>query len=170
LKNIFLIGMPSSGKTTLGKELARHIRYRFLDTDALIVREEGLTINELFASKGEGYFRTAEARVLRAIRPNSKLIVSTGGGMPCFYDNMAYIKQHGISVFLDVSPEIIAERMQRHSINDRPLFDKDSTELVEVLRKKYTERYPVYSEANIRINGETDAKDLVKLLESALSR
>ncbi|MFN8343549.1 MAG: shikimate kinase [Spirosomataceae bacterium] len=154
MKNIFLIGLPSSGKTTLGKQLARHIRYRFVDTDALIVKEEGMTVNAIFSAKGEAYFRAAEARILRAIRPESKLIIATGGGMPCFHDNMAYIKANGISVFLNVRPEHIVERMLRHEANDRPLYQKNDDQLLENIRHKYNERLPFYSQADVVLEGE----------------
>lgn len=153
MKNIFLIGLPSSGKTTLGKQLARHIRYRFVDTDALIVKEEGMSINDIFKTKGETYFRTAEARILRAIRPESKLIIATGGGMPCFHDNMAYIKANGISIFLNVHPQQIVERMLRHEANDRPLYQKNDRQLLENILQKHKERLPFYSQADVVLEG-----------------
>ncbi|MEZ4904275.1 MAG: shikimate kinase [Spirosomataceae bacterium] len=154
MKNIFLVGLPSSGKTTLGKQLARHIRYRFVDTDALIVKEEGMDINTIFAQKGEPYFRAAEARILRAIRPDSKLIVATGGGMPCYHNNMGYIKTHGISVFLDVPPEKIVERIQRHEANDRPMYQKNDDQLLRNLQQKYQDRLPFYKQADAVLEGE----------------
>jgi len=153
MKNIFLIGMPSSGKTTLGKELARHIRYRFLDTDRLIVKQTGMEINAIFAQKGEAYFRELERDTLRAIRPDSKLIVSTGGGMPCFFDNMEYIKAQGLSVFLDVPPENLHQRMKHHCANDRPLYDPTDAQLLQILRQKYTDRLTFYSQADITLRG-----------------
>ncbi|HEY0110857.1 MAG TPA: shikimate kinase, partial [Fibrella sp.] len=111
MKNIYLVGMPSSGKTTLGKRLARELHYHFIDTDRVITREEGRSIADIFAQQGEAYFREAEARVLRTIKPGGSLVVATGGGMPCFHDNMGYIKSTGVSVFLDVAPDILAQRM-----------------------------------------------------------
>lgn len=154
MKNIFLIGLPSSGKTTLGKQLARHVRYRFVDTDVLIVKEEGMPIPDIFAQKGEPYFREAEARILRAIRPDSKLVIATGGGMPCFHDNMDYIKANGLSVFLDVSPEQIVERILRHSTDDRPLYQKNDGQLLNNLREKYESRLGFYSKADFTLHGD----------------
>ena len=154
MKNIFLIGLPSSGKTTLGKQLARHVRYRFVDTDVLIVKEEGMPIPDIFAQKGELYFREAEARILRAIRPDSKLVIATGGGMPCFHDNMDYIKANGLSVFLDVSPEQIVERILRHSTDDRPLYQKNDGQLLNNLREKYESRLGFYSQADFILHGD----------------
>lgn len=170
MKNIFLIGLPSSGKTTLGKQLARHIRYRFLDTDTLIVKEEGMSINEIFAQKGEAYFRTAEARILRAIRPESKLIVATGGGMPCFHNNMDYIKENGISVFLNVTPEQIVERMLLHGANERPLYQKTDSQLFKNIQQRYADRLPIYSQADFELAGENiHIRQLIEVLQNALT-
>jgi shikimate kinase len=169
MKNIFLVGLPSSGKTTLGKQLARHIRYRFVDTDVFIVKQEGMSINEIFAQKGEPYFRQAEARILRAIRPDSKLIVATGGGIPYFYENMAYIKENGISIFLDVAPEEIVNRIQRHSSNDRPTYQKQDMQLLENLQQKYRDRLPFYTQADFTLKGENlHIKQLLDILQEAV--
>ena len=145
--------MPSSGKTTLGKELARHIRYRFVDTDRLIVKQEGLEISEIFAQKGENYFRELERDILLAIRPDSKLIVSTGGGMPCFFDNMDYIKAQGISVFLNVEPESLYKRMKHNNSESRPLYQPTDENLLQNLRQKHQDRLPFYSRADIVLQG-----------------
>ena len=145
--------MPSSGKTTLGKELARHIRYRFVDTDRLIVKQEGMEITEIFAKKGEDYFRELERDILRAIRPDSKLIVSTGGGMPCFFDNMDYIKAQGLSVFLDVEPENLYKRMRHNNAENRPLYQPTDENLLQNLRQKHQDRLPFYSRADIVLQG-----------------
>ncbi|AEI51709.1 shikimate kinase [Runella slithyformis] len=170
MKNIFLVGLPSSGKTTLGKQLARQLRYRFVDTDVLIVKEEGMSINAIFAQKGEPYFREAEARILRAIRPDSKLIVATGGGVPYFHDNMAYIKENGISVFLDVAPEEIVDRIQRHSSNDRPTYQKQDTQLLENLQQRYRDRFPFYSQADFTLKGESlNIRQLLNVLQEVVT-
>ena len=93
MKNIFLVGMPSSGKSTLGRRLARALGYRFADLDKLIVQDQKRTIPEIFASEGEDYFRKVEQRILRATQQNRSLVVATGGGAPCFFDNMDFIKR-----------------------------------------------------------------------------
>ncbi|MBU1820351.1 MAG: shikimate kinase, partial [Bacteroidetes bacterium] len=92
MKNIFLIGMPSSGKTTLGKKLARALGYRFVDLDKLIVSDQKKSIPDIFREHGEPYFREVESRILQDTRPDHWLVVSTGGGAPCFFDNMDFIK------------------------------------------------------------------------------
>lgn len=161
MRNIFLVGMPSSGKSTLGKRLARQLGYRFVDTDKLVIREAGgRSINDIFQTDGEVYFREVEKKVLHTIQPDSRLVVATGGGMPCFHDNMAYIKTAGFSIFLDVAPEQLLERMLRHSQNDRPLFNQQDPTLLENLRQKYADRRNFYLQADLTIAGETVVEDL----------
>jgi len=168
LKNIFLVGMPSSGKSTVGKRLARELGYTFVDTDRLIIREEGQSINDIFREKGEGYFREAERRVLRTIQPDARLVVATGGGMPCFHGNMEYINETGFSVFLDVSPEVLLGRMYRHGEDDRPLFRPGDPALLENLRQRYNDRRPVYAQARLIVNGDTDLDSLLRQVTSQL--
>ena len=170
MKNVFLIGMPSSGKSTIGKRLARRLGYRFVDTDKLIVRKEGQSINAIFQTQGEPYFRELESRVLRSIEPEAGLIVATGGGMPCFNENMAYIKTAGISVFLDVPVEELVNRMQQHGQNDRPLFNHQDPALLETLRKRYHDRRLYYEQADLLVSGETEATHLLNRLRAHLSQ
>lgn len=162
MKNIFLIGMPSSGKSTLGRRLAQSLGYRFVDTDRQIIREQRQSINDIFQQKGEDYFRELERRVLRTIRPGSSLVVSTGGGMPCFHDNMAYIKQTGISVFLDVPSQELAGRMIRHNADDRPLFHPTDPELLATLQQKYDNRRRFYQQADVIMQYPFDAEDMLE--------
>ena len=162
MKNIFLIGMPSSGKSTLGKRIANALHYRFVDTDKLIVRQEGRSIADIFAQAGEAYFREAEQRVLRTFRPGSSLVVSTGGGMPCFHDNMTYINATGISVFLDVPVDILVRRILAHAHEDRPLNNPSDPELPTVLQNRYVTRLPFYNQANVIISGETTEEEVLR--------
>lgn len=154
--------MPSSGKSTLGKRVAALLHYRFLDTDRLIVREEGRSIADIFAQLGEGYFREAERRVLRTIRPGGSLVISTGGGMPCFHDNMDYINATGVSVFLDVPVATLYSRMVTHAQHDRPLYSPSNPDLLRSLQERYEARLPFYSQANIHIPGEPDEEEVLR--------
>jgi shikimate kinase len=168
MKNIYLIGMPSSGKSTLGKRMADILHYRFVDTDRLIVREEGRSIAEIFAQSGEAYFRDAERRVLRTIRPGGSLVVSTGGGMPCFHNNMDYINATGVSVFLDVPVSTLYSRMLTSAQYDRPLYQPNDPDLLSDLQQRYENRLPFYSQASIIISGETNEDDVLKLVGERL--
>lgn len=156
--------MPSSGKTTLGKRIAETLHYRFIDTDKLIVRDESRSIPEIFAESGEDYFREAERRVLRTIRPGDSTVVSTGGGMPCFHNNMDYINTSGISVFLDVPVEVLVRRILAHGADDRPLNNPTDPDLLNTLQQRYTNRLPYYSQAHITITGETTEEQVLRKL------
>lgn len=156
--------MPSSGKSTLGKRLARALQYRFVDTDRIIVREEGKSINAIFEQQGEDQFRAIESRVLRTVKAGNALVVSTGGGMPCFNNNMAYIKANGITVFLDVAVETLYQRMVAHATPDRPLFDHTDPTLLDTLRRRYELRLPIYQQADITVTGETNEQTVLRQL------
>lgn len=164
--NIYMIGMPSSGKSTLGRQLAKELGYDFMDLDKRIEVLEGKKIKEIFRLDGEETFRKLEADHLRKIPADSKLVIATGGGTPCFHDGMAYIKENGISVFLDVNPEKLEDRMKMSRRNNRPMFDLEEEDLLENLRQTYEERSPIYKQADITIEGDTDANTIMWILDA----
>ena len=109
---LFLIGMPGSGKTTLGRALAAHFALPFVDLDAEIVAHAGQSISGIFQQHGEAHFRQLEAEVLRlvAARPGP-LVLATGGGTPCFHNNLAVLNAAGITLWLDVPAVVLAARL-----------------------------------------------------------
>lgn len=167
MKNIFLIGMPSSGKSTLGRQLAKRLDYQFIDMDDLIINQELSSVFEIFKYKGEDYFRQVESKVLKGIKPNQKLIIATGGGVPCFFDNMDFIKANGTSIFLNVQPEDLLKRIQKSEGNNRPLIDKRKTNeiLLNELRERYENRLKFYQQADIQIDGSIEVEQILWLLE-----
>ncbi|MPR36867.1 shikimate kinase [Salmonirosea aquatica] len=168
MKNVFLVGMPSSGKSTLGRKLARALNYRFVDLDKLIVKDQKKTIPEIFREKGEGYFREVESRILHQTRPNQWLVVATGGGAPCFFENMAFIKATGISVFLNIPPAELAHRILQHGKDDRPLLS-GVTQLEHELEERLRFRLPFYTQADFTVTPETCKINLIlELLRSYL--
>ena len=167
MKNIFLTGMPSSGKSTLGRQLAKRLDYQFIDMDDLIVNQEISTISEIFKYKGEDYFRQVESKILKGIKPNQKLVVATGGGVPCFFDNMDFIKANGTSIFLNVQPEDLLKRIQKSEVNNRPLIDKKKSNeiLLNELKERYEYRLKFYEQADIQIDGSVEVEQILWLLE-----
>lgn len=167
MKNIFLIGMPSSGKSTLGRQLAKRLDYQFVDTDELIENQEIASISDIFKYKGEDYFRLIENKILKSIQPNQKIIVATGGGMPCFHNGMDFIKSNGTSIFLNVSPEDLLKRIQKSDINNRPLIDKrqKEDELLISIKNRYEARLQFYEQADVQIDGSIDVEQILWLLE-----
>src|SRR6188768_135637 len=97
---IFLIGLPGSGKTTLGKQLAERLGYAFVDTDEEIVKREGRSIPDIFTQDGEDKFRLMEKEVLEELVGKTNTVVSTGGGLPCFHQNMFMIRNKGMAIYL----------------------------------------------------------------------
>lgn len=159
--------MPSSGKSTLGRQLAKRLNYQFVDTDDLIENQEIATVSDIFKYKGEEYFRLVESKILRGIEANQKLIVATGGGMPCFHNGMEFIKANGTSIFLNVPPEDLLKRIHKSDANNRPLINKTTSqeELLESLKKRCENRKQFYEQADIQIDGSIDVDQILWLLE-----
>lgn len=161
-----MLGMPSSGKSTLGRQLAKELNYDFIDLDRKIEVSEGKKINEIFNLDGEAYFRRIETEHLKKIDVDTKLVIATGGGTPCFNDNMDHIKSSGISIFLDVKPNKLEERMRNSKKNNRPLFNLESDSLEDTLLKTYESRLDFYKKADIVIEGDTDANTIMWILDA----
>jgi shikimate kinase len=168
--NIFMLGMPSSGKSTLGRQLAKELNYEFIDLDKKIEVSEGKKISEIFSLEGEEYFRKVESEQLKKIDKNTKAVIATGGGTPCFHDNMKYIKENGISVFLDVSPEKLEERMRASKRNYRPLHNLESENLLDKLNNTYNEREQFFKMADIVIEGDTDANTILWIIDAHFAK
>ena len=167
MKNIYLIGMPSSGKSTLGKELARNLSYTFTDMDKLIETREQKTISEIFSNQGEAHFRELEKKTLQGFQPDQSMVIATGGGVPCFHDNMQFIKNNGVSVFLNVELDDLAKRLYKAQGNNRPLLDKSQSEeaFIASIKKTYEERLPFYKQADIQVDGEINVSQLLWLID-----
>jgi shikimate kinase len=118
---IYLIGYMGSGKSTVGKGLAKKLNLQFIDLDNYIEERNFKTIPEIFASVGEVGFRKIEQHALKEIAEFENVVVATGGGAPCFFDNMELIKRTGVSVYLNGTPRILAERLL-NSKTERPLM------------------------------------------------
>jgi shikimate kinase len=136
---IFLMGMPGSGKSTFGKKLAAKLDYLFLDLDEYIENKTQKTVSELFSEKGEPFFRELETLYLtEIIGQKNKLVLSLGGGTPCYNNNIELIKQSGTSIYLDAPVKLLADRIMS-SENVRPMFKhltKDETLIkLEELKK-----------------------------------
>ena len=139
---VYLIGFMGAGKTSLGKELALKFKFNFLDLDEVIENETGEELTDIF-SRSEDEFRKIEADTLRSLT-FSNTVFSLGGGTPCFYDNMDFIKQAGISVYIQVSEEELFNRLKFHR-QIRPLImDKDEEELKEYIHDLLSEREKFY--------------------------
>ncbi|HYV92247.1 MAG TPA: shikimate kinase [Chitinophagales bacterium] len=152
MSNIFLLGFMGSGKTFLGKQLAEMMNYEFIDLDEVIEKSEGSSISGIFSSKGEEYFREKESISLKSFSETRNAIIATGGGTPCFHDNMNWMNEHGITVYLNHSPEILFQRLKPEA-DHRPLLSgKSDEELLHFIQTKLQERNPFYSQSHLIVN------------------
>lgn len=143
-----------SGKSTLGKRLARKISFEFMDMDHFLEQQEGLSIEELFSQRGEAYFRQQEAGLLQSLDPARDMVVATGGGAPCHGNNMELMNQKGVTVYLKMSAASLVSRLQ-NARAVRPLIKELSGEqLREYVQQKLQEREPVYGKAKCIVKGE----------------
>lgn len=152
---LFLIGMPGSGKSTLGRALALHYAVPFLDLDAEIVARAGQVIPAIFMQHGEAHFRRLEAEVLRELvaRPEP-LVLATGGGTPCFHDNLVVLNAGGLTLWLDVPVPTLAARLAAVAETaSRPLLaTAGPTE--KWLNETLGTRAQFYQQARLRCSGD----------------
>ncbi len=150
---IFLIGFMGSGKTTLGRKLASRMGYEFIDLDHKLEQQVELSIAEYFQIFGEDAFRQLESEVLKKTEYPENAIISTGGGLPCYFDNMDWMKANGKSVYIKLSPKTLADRLETGK-EERPLLqDKHGDALVAFIEQKLNEREKFYSQASIIVDG-----------------
>lgn len=152
---LYLIGLPGSGKSFLGKQLAEEAKIPFIDLDKTIEQEVGVSISKIFSDKGEEYFRSLEAVVLRHKSLEDEFVMACGGGTPCFHDNMTFMNASGKTIFLNTPiPEII-NRLNTLEKQNRPLLaGTESEELEEKLKILLANRLSFYSLANITITDQ----------------
>jgi len=154
-ERVFLIGMPAAGKSLVGKRLAQRIGYYFIDLDRLIEQQSGEKIDAIFKKKGEDYFRLVEQKALHSMDSLREVVIATGGGTPCFHNNMQWMKTNGFCIFINPSLDTILHRLDNEKSNHRPLLQKNiGTDLRSTLERLYRERKPIYSEAQLAINRE----------------
>jgi shikimate kinase len=150
---IFLIGFMGSGKSTAGKKLASHLRWSFIDLDKTIENMTGMKIRDIFSEKGEAFFRQTESEALQGMASESNAVISTGGGTPCFGNNMDFMLGTGLTVYLRMTPAMLKSRLADSS-DYRPLLkDIDIEDLEEYIAGKLSEREKWYSRAEIIVDG-----------------
>ena len=162
---IFLIGYMASGKTRLGNELSARIGYPFIDIDALFEEKYRITILDFFEKYEELNFRKIESELLKETLVHDDAVISTGGGTPCFFDNMEVIKNNGISIYLKMSTPALMKRLTLVR-KKRPLLkDQSKANLEKFIHHQIAEREIFYKQADFIIQAENISVDsLLKLL------
>ena len=149
---IILIGYMGAGKTTVGKSLAKELGVPFYDLDWYIESRMRKTVAQIFAEKGEEGFRKIEYNMLHEIAEFEDVIVSCGGGTPCFFDNIDYMNQQGPVIYLKTEPEVLYKHLVM-SKNDRPLLrGKSPEQLITFIREQLEKREPFYSKARYTLD------------------
>ncbi len=165
---IFLIGFMGSGKSTLGRYLAKALGWKFIDLDHYFEDKFRTTVPLFFKEFGETGFRDAERSALKDMQEMQKTVVAAGGGTPCYFDNMDFMNEHGMTIYMKVSPEELARRLSA-SKTVRPLIQgKTGEELISYIREKLTEREPFYTKAKIVADaGTLELDGYLRVLEGA---
>lgn len=157
-----------SGKTTVGKKLAKKLHYQFIDLDDLIEKESGLSIAAYFEKFGEDNFRLLEQKTLHTTFNLDKVVISTGGGVPCFFNNMDEILKNGISFYLKASVNLLYSRL-KDAKEQRPLISKLSGEqLTENLTMLLGNREKFYVQANYSVNAMDPIDKMLEIIETKL--
>jgi Shikimate kinase len=152
---IFLIGFMGSGKTHWGRQVAERLGLPFFDLDEVITREEGKSIPEIFASEGEEYFRSREKDILeRLVDEHANMVLSCGGGTPCFFNNIEFMKKYGTVVWLNTHVEVLMQRLMKER-EQRPLLkDISDADLKHYIIRKLNDRRMYYELADVVIDKE----------------
>lgn len=150
---IFLWGYMGCGKSYIGKQLAKELSWEFVDLDVYIITQEAESIKSIFENRGEDIFRILERKYLHEISQKDEIVIALGGGTPCFFDNASYMNSCGITVFLDVSINMLVRRLENSK--HRPLLsEKKNEEMASFVATQYMKRIAYYEQAKYRISGD----------------
>lgn len=162
---IYLVGYMGAGKSTTSKRLANRLGWDAYDTDRLFEARYKISINDFFHKYDADLYRRLETQILHETLSFDNAVIATGGGTPCFNDNMAWMNQHGFTVFLKISPESAVSRLSQSKVKRPILIDKKPEELAVFVMKNYAERLPYYEQAQLTFKGENcDVEELATLI------
>jgi shikimate kinase len=148
-RSVVLVGMMGAGKSSIGRRLAQRLNLPFVDADAKIEEAHaGVTIPEIFATYGEPYFRSGEARVIARLVNEGPPVLAPGGGAYMDAETRTGIRAKGISIWLKADFDVLMKRVRRRATADRPMLQGDPAQRI---RQLITERYPIYAEANVTV-------------------
>jgi shikimate kinase len=165
VKKIFLVGLPGSGKSTLGRQLGEFLSLKFIDLDVEIEKVEGKRIKDIFHEQGEQLFRKIEHDTfLQFIENNQSFILATGGGTPCFFDHMERMNKSGLTVYLSTPVEMIVERIKENE--DRPLME--GVDVRTKISSLLDDREQFYEKAALRLEAwKLSFEEIKQVIEKA---
>lgn len=147
----FLVGFMGSGKSYVGKKVADILGLTFLDTDTLIEEKANLSIKQIFDTSGSSHFRQLETEILQDLvrfQNDSPKVIATGGGAPCFNNNMQFMNEHGVTFYLESSPILLTQRLINERIHRPLLQNLDETELQDYIEKTLAQRDEIYKQSH----------------------
>ncbi len=159
---IFLIGFMGCGKTHLGRQISQKLKMPFFDLDEQVEEKEGMSIPEIFEKNGEEYFRLLEKDVLHLItESHESFVMATGGGTPCFYNTIDYLKKQGIVVWINCSTDCLYQRLLKERANRPLLSNIPDANLKSYVIRKYSSRKIYYQQASVILPEENPDIDSV---------
>ena len=159
--NIVLCGFMGCGKSTVGKRVAKKLGFKFINGDTYIEQKESKTISEIFSENGEEYFRKVESDAMVELSKKSNTVIATGGGAVINPKSAESLKQTGLLIFIEVTPETVIERLKNDTT--RPLLQQPDKETA--IKELMLKRYPIYSSVcDKKVNGNQDAKSVAELI------
>ena len=169
MNRIYLVGYMGAGKTTTARRLANQLGWQVADTDALFEEKYKISVCDFFNKYDEPLYRKLESEVLKETESLENVVVSTGGGTACYFDNMEWMNQHGLTIFMCISPQAAVDRVI-HSRHKRPLVEgKSEEELTDFVNQHYASRIPFYEKAQITVKSENlDLDGLMKTVKEKL--
>ncbi len=157
MANVFLIGYMGSGKTSLGKIAAERLSMQFIDLDEYIETKMSMNVSAIFSNLGEEKFREIEKESLAEVARLKNTIIATGGGAPCYFDNIEVMNFQGTTIYIKLSAPELAIRLKATNLDERPLLANLSAgELEEFIIKALKERAVFYSQAKHKVSGTDD--------------
>ena len=169
---IFLVGFMGCGKSTIGRRIARRLGYGFVDTDSVVEDKAGKRITDIFAGSGEDEFRRLETEAIEELPEGEDIVVATGGGLPCFGDNLGLMKSKGLLVYFKMRHEMLFGRLKGGRERRPKLAGVDDARHMEYVRETLAQREPYYAQASMVIdcNGVSDeyiASHISRLIEAS---
>lgn len=141
------------GKTTLAKKLSARLSYQLVDLDHEIEERVGVSVANYFSTHGEDAFREMESNTLKTVDYNENTVVATGGGTPCYFDNIEWMNREGLTIYIEMSPAALANRLHKGKAK-RPLLNTlDAEEMIDFITSKLEERNAFYRQAALVVNG-----------------
>jgi len=167
---VYIIGFMGSGKSTAGKKLASLLDWKFIDLDKHIEEITGKSISEIFTGNGEDFFRETESRLLRNLKTHTHTIIATGGGTPCYSDNMEFMLNSGLTIYLKMTPGQLKSRLSGAK-DERPLIkDIRPEDLQKYIEKKLDDRVKCYERSEKIVDGmNLDINKVFNYIKSRLN-